>query len=99
MNIDNNLVLVKGEDKTSAIISWEFDKNKHVIYITFSNHKAYPYNASQVQFLKDPEVVVLNDCIALKDGVPLYGVEKLQYFDGYCRIVYKKKNDRIGLSV
>ena len=28
INIDNNLILVKGEDKTASIESWEFDRKR-----------------------------------------------------------------------
>mgnify|MGYP000012607961 CR=1 FL=1 len=89
INIDNNLILVKGEDKTTSIESWKFDRYKPVVFITYNNRKDYPYNTADVQFLKDPEIVTLKDRIALKNASPLSGATSLQFFGRYCRIVYK----------
>ena len=44
MNIDNNLILIKGEDKTASVTSWRFDHYKPVVFITFNGQKEYPYS-------------------------------------------------------
>ena len=46
MNIDNNLILIKGEDKTASVTSWRFDHYKPVVFITFNGQKEYPYNTA-----------------------------------------------------
>lgn len=89
MNIDNNLILVKGEDKTASVISWRFDPYKPVVFITYSNHGEYPYRTDLVEFHKNPRIIFLEDRIALKDDSPLSGAVQLQYFGRHCRIVYK----------
>ena len=90
INFDNNLIIVKGEDKTSAIESWRFDKYKPVVFITYkSNGQSYPYNMADVQFFKDPKNLELVGCIALKNGFPASGATNLQFFGDYCRIIYK----------
>ena len=89
LNLDKNLILIKGEDKTDSVLSWRFDKYKPVVYITYSNHKTYPYNSADVRFLKDPKIILLDDRIALRDEIPLSGAVTLQFFGNYCRIVYK----------
>lgn len=89
MNIDNNLILIKGEDKTASVTSWRFDRYKPVVFITFNGQKEYPYNTADVKFLKNPKIVELDDRIALKGGSPLSGVKQLQFFGQYCRVVYK----------
>jgi len=60
MNIDNNLILIKGEDKTASVTSWRFDLYKPVVFITFNGQKEYPYNTAYVEFLKDPKIVELD---------------------------------------
>lgn len=89
MNVDNNLILIKGEDKTASVSSWRFDSYKAVVFVKFNGSKEYPYNIADVEFLKNPEVVLLEKRIALKNGAPLPGATHLQFFDRYCRIVYK----------
>lgn len=89
MNIDNNLILIKGEDKTASIISWRFDRYKPVVFIKFNGQKEYPYNTADVEFLKNPKIVELKDRIALKNGSPLSGATQLQFFGHHCRVIYK----------
>lgn len=89
MNIDKNLILVKGEDKTSSIISWKFEKNKSVVYITYNSQKTYPYSTHDVQFLKDPDIVEIVNRLVLRNGIPMFGVVQVQFFVRYCRLVYK----------
>ena len=55
MNIDNNLILIKAEDKTASVTSWRFDHYKPVVFITFNGQKEYPYNTAYVEFLKNPK--------------------------------------------
>jgi len=89
MNIDNNLILIKGEDKTASVTSWRFDRYKPVVFVTFNGQKEYPYNTSFVEFLKNPKTVELDERIALKGDSPLSGAKQLQFFGRYCRVVYK----------
>ena len=89
MNIDKNLILIKGEDKTASVASWRFDKYKPVVYITYNNGKSYPYNTADVNFFNNPKVVALKNRIALKNDIPASGAVVLQFFGKYCRIVYK----------
>lgn len=57
-NLWNYLFCIKGEDKTAEIVSWEFDNNKSVVYITYSNGKSYPYSIKNVLFLKNPKNIL-----------------------------------------
>ena len=50
-NIQNNLILVKGEDKTKSITTWRFEERKPVVWISFGT-KEYPYNSADVKFYK-----------------------------------------------
>lgn len=89
MNIDHHLILIKGEDKTASVSAWRFERQKSLVWITFQNQKEYPYKASCVAFFKDPRIVLTDELLVLKDGEPLTGVEQLQFFDPYCRVVYR----------
>ena len=89
MNIDNNLILIKGEDKTASVTFWRFDHYKPVVFITFNGQKEYTYNTAYVEFLKNPKIVELDDRIALKGEAPLSGAKQLQFFGRHCRVVYK----------
>lgn len=99
MNQDRNLILIKGEDKTSSVESWRFDRYKPVVFMKYKGGKEYPYNTADVCFLKEPRIIVLNDQIALKDNAPLSGVASLQFFNEYCRIVYKTGYRELAYTV
>ena len=89
MNIDNNLILIKGEDKTASVVSWRYDEQKPIVFVTFSSQKEYPYKSEYVKFYKNPKIVELENTIALKDDSPLSGAVRLQFFGQFCRVVYK----------
>lgn len=87
-NLRNNLIVVKGEDKTASIQSWKFDRYKPVVFITFNNGKSYPYNIDDVRFLKNPKnISVSKKLVYCKNNIKS-GAETLQIFGSYCRIVY-----------
>ena len=56
MNIDNNLILIKGEDKTTSVTAWRFDQQKPVVFVTYNGQKEYPYNTAHVEFFKNPQI-------------------------------------------
>lgn len=97
-NFQNNLIVVKGEDKTASIQSWKFDLYKPVVYITYSNGKSYPYNTKDVLFLKKPKNISVTGKIVLCKGCAKYGATTVQLFDTYCRIVYENKYSELCLE-
>ena len=89
MDISEHLIIIKGEDKTNNVISWRDDNYKPVVFIKFIGGKEYPYHKKDVQFLKDPNKVDLNDRILLKGDSPLVHVAQLLDFRSYYRVVYQ----------
>jgi hypothetical protein len=53
MNIDNNLILVKGEDKTASVISWRFHPYKPIVFMTYCNYREYCYLTESKEFVND----------------------------------------------
>ena len=86
-----DLILIKGEDKTSSVVSWRYGHYNHkpVVFVTYGNGKRYTYSANDVKFLKDPENIPVMDKVVLYNGLQKYGAEMVQMFDFYCRIVYR----------
>lgn len=89
MNNNTVLIIVKGEDKSFSIINWKYDKYKPFVYITFNNGKRYTYRIEDVVIKQNPRVVKIDNSVVIKDGVQLFAVDSLYYFDKKCRIVYK----------
>lgn len=98
INTENNLIIVKGEDKTASISSWKFDDFKPIVRISYGGQKSYSYNVRDVLFLKNPNNVLLDNQIALRKETPLSGAIRLQFFDKFCRIIYKNGYNEIAKS-
>ncbi len=94
-NFLRNLILVKGEDKTASILSWEFDKYKPIVFITFNNGKSYPYNTHDVIFLKNPKNIDVANKLVLCKGSNQFGVKTIQIFESYCRMIYNSNFSKI----
>ena len=90
-----NLIIVKGEDKTTDIESWKFDVYKPVIYIEYKNGRVYPYNTADVIFLKNPKNIKTVDSLVYCCGQLKFGVLYIQYFYDFARIVYKNNYTEI----
>ena len=87
MDLNKNLILVKGEDKTEQIQSWSYENGR--INVTYNNRKTYPYGHYSVDFYKDPHIVNANQQMALVDQKPLSNVERIQKFERHIRVFYK----------
>lgn len=87
MNIDRNLVVIKGEDKTEQIVTWKYANGR--ICVTFNGGKTYNYASCNVQFYNHPDELDIKDNVVLVKGQPLGNVKKIQKFKEHFRIIYK----------
>ena len=55
MNTKHNLILIKGEVKTSEIMSCEYNNKTQKWDVTFNNGKTYSYANENVEKLTEPE--------------------------------------------
>lgn len=91
INLDNNLILVKGQDKTADISKWEYSGG--YILITFlRGGQIYPYSASNVVFYKDPKELDPQEYRILKRGQALKEIVRIQEFEQHIRLFYKNGN-------
>ena len=80
LDFNNNLILIKGEDKTQSVNSVSFDQYGSV-QVTFNSGKTYSYKKANVRILKNPKITLLQNRIALRNDVPLSGADMVQFFD------------------
>lgn len=57
MNTRYNMIIIKGEVKTADIISCRYNPYTKKKDVTFNNGKTYSYAYSNVEWLKDPQVL------------------------------------------
>ena len=87
IDFNNNLILIKGEDKTRAVDSVSAIQH-NMVQVTYNSGKSYSYNAVNVQIFTDPKILLLQNRIAIRNEIPLSGADMLQFFEDWCRIIY-----------
>lgn len=94
MNIQNNLILVKGEDKTDNIASCNYLNGKY--QITFSNSpKIFNYDHLNVKWLRNPQSINTNIVKISKNGVAFFSILEILQFENFWRICYDNGNSRV----
>ena len=101
MNIEKNLILIKGEDKTEEISRCTYDESKW--QVEFAKGKTYAYNYPNVQWLKVSVSLPPATTVVYQNNQPLSGVEKIFDFGDYIRICfvtsYKKVYRRQEITI
>ncbi len=90
INIENDLILIKGEDRTKDISSCVLENDKYII--KFGKGQPYTYNYNKVQWLKGPECFCGSSVVAYQDNIPLSGVDKIYDFGEYIKIFFTYHN-------
>ena len=80
MDTRNKMVIVKGEVKTSEIISCKYNYESKKWEVTFKNNKKYTYAYQNVEMLSNPTNINHNMYSISKDGRPLYNIEYICEF-------------------
>lgn len=88
MDVNKYLVIIKNEDKTEDIISYE--NNKNLINIKYKNTgKMYSYSRRDFQFYKNPtEIDIKDKRIILNQGY-VYNVIKILKFESICKLFFE----------
>lgn len=89
INANDNLVLIKNEDKTENIDTWSYRDGYYFITFCGGSGKAYKYHYLNVAFYKNPRVVDLSDTMILKNGAALYAVKQVLTFKHHSKIIYE----------
>lgn len=96
MNIHNNLILVKGVDKTQEIESCKYDKSNNKYKIIFNKStQEYPYASSCIKWLKNPKNIDVNSVRISRNGTVFFDIQEISEFEGYYRIFFG--NGKISL--
>ena len=89
MNTKENLVLIKGDDKTKEVEKIERQGNKSIV--KYLSGKQYSYNSSNVKWLRNPLVLDLKEVQLYRDNKPLNNIAESYVFDGYVKNIYNNQ--------
>lgn len=82
MNTRQNLILIKGEIKTSEIISCRYNADTQKMDVKFNTGKTYSYAYANVEWLKEPRVLNPKLYHISREGRELFDVENIYVFQG-----------------
>lgn len=94
MNIHNNLILLKGEDKTNQIKSCKYEEGKYLIYFSNSN-KPWRYGFNNVQWLRNPTSINTNSVKISRNGKVFFNISEILEFDNYWRIFFENGQSNV----
>ena len=94
MDINKYLILIKDEDKTEEIES--FDVNKNKVDVVFKNNNTkYQYSLDKVKIIENSTEVNINSCIIFSNGKQLFKISKILDFKSHLRIFFEDGSYRL----
>ncbi len=98
MNTRYNMVIIKGEIKTSEIMSCRYNGDTKKWDVKFNNGKTYSYGYSNVQRLTDPVVLDPNMYRVSREGREFFNITAIYVFnstyDSYVHICFGDGRER-----
>lgn len=83
-----NLIIIKGEDKTSDVEKIKYANNYRKTIVTYRGGREYTYNSANVDAYKlQSDENVENKTVSI-NGEVQFNVEHIQHFGTYSRVVY-----------
>ncbi len=86
MNIEEHLILIKGEDETEKITHCKYENGKW--QVKFEKDKLYLYNYLNVQWFKNPQALNAATTVVYQNNQTVSGVEKIFIFKDYIRLCF-----------
>ena len=80
MNTRNNMIIIKGEIKTSKVISCTDNADKKRKDVKFDNGKIYSYSSCNVEWLKNPRVLNPNMYRISREGREFFDITAIYVF-------------------
>ena len=98
MNTRYNMVIIKGEIKTSEITSCVYNRNTQKWDVKFNNGKQYPYVYSNVEKLSEPDVLNPNMYRISREGRKFFDIKAIYVFkstyENYWHICFDDGSER-----
>lgn len=98
MNTRYNMIIIKGEIKTIEINSCTYNADTKNMDIKFNNGKTYSYAYSNVEWIKEPEVLNPNMYCISREGLEFFNITAIYVFrstyDSYWHICFGDGSER-----
>lgn len=98
MNTMQNLIILKGEDKTKAVTYCAYNHKTKKYDVRFDGITVYHYFPSNVRYLRNPEIIQPQNFQVLNRGKELYNIEAIRIFrdgsESYWKVFFKGGEER-----
>ncbi len=98
MNARYNMIIIKGEIKTSEIISCQYNENTKKWDVMFTNQRTYSYGYLNVEKLNNPKVFEPNMYRISREGREFFDIKAIYVFrgkdDSYWHICFGDGSER-----
>lgn len=84
MDARKHMIIIKGEIKTSEIQSCKYNSNTQKMDVKFSNGKTYSYAYSNVEWLKNPDVLNPDMYRISREKRKFFNIKSIYVFKGEC---------------
>ncbi|MEN8077546.1 AAA domain-containing protein [Clostridioides difficile] len=88
MNIEKNLILIKGEDKTEKVKYCTYNISTKKYDVTFNNGSIYSYNYNNVMWNREAKEINLKNKVIYENNKPLVTAKKVISFNDYIRVIH-----------
>ncbi|WP_195989459.1 AAA domain-containing protein [Clostridium sp. D53t1_180928_C8] len=95
MNIEKNLLLIKGEDKTEKVTYCKYNNVIRKYDVTFIGNKIYSYNYNNVIWISNSKEINIENKAIYENNKPLVTVKKAILFDDYIRVIHKNGYSKV----
>ena len=82
MNAREQMIIIKGEIKTSEVKSCRHNADTQKMDVEFNNGKIYSYACSNVECLREPTVLNTNKYLISREGREFFDIEAMYVFKG-----------------
>lgn len=100
MNIEKNLIFIKGEDKTDKVEYCKYNSFTKKYDVTFSGGAMFSYNYNNIIWIRDAKDINIDNKVVYINDKPLVTVKKVISFGDYIRVIHRngynelyKRND------
>ncbi|WP_186579753.1 AAA domain-containing protein [Aquibacillus kalidii] len=94
MDIEKELILIKGEDKTEQIQNCHFHNGKYTIKY-YNSQKEYGYNESNITRLTNPINIDANTSIVYEHAKPISGINRILDFGSYIKLTFNNRYTKV----
>jgi len=88
INIKDDLILVKDEDKTNQVEFCKYVNNQWKLKY-LNTDKVYTYNRKNIEWHKDPKEIDIDQCMVYRNEIPLSNMKHILHFGSYIRVIFQ----------